>query len=322
MDGKYVIGIDWGGTRIKWGGVDDSGKFLYKNCLDYNSQDEIEININRLIEQINAYINSTGNKPYGFGLSLTSIVDPKFGVVYLPGKVKGLAGYPIVDRFHSTFQCPVVADNDGRAALLAEYHYGLARDVNWAVVLTIGTGIGSGVLIDGKVLRNPNFQFGCQFGHLMMFGWSDEACLTGYRGTGEMNCSATALVNCVRNSLERGIPSRLSDKYHKNPNLITFKSIINDGVRVGDELCIQAFEAWRDKLSFLIVNAIHAYGPQRVILSGGATLAADLFLDYVQKKVDSLVFIYPQKTSIPIFISNMQEHSGVLGATCLINKAY
>ncbi|MFB2832764.1 ROK family protein [Aeromonas jandaei] len=318
MEGKYVIGIDWGGTRIKWGAVDQSGKFLCQNCFDYNSQDDIEQNVNGLIEQINAYVSSAGMKLYGIGLSLTSIVDPKFGVVYLPGKVKGLAGYPIVDKFHSTFQCPVVADNDGRAALLAEYHYGLAKDVDWAVVLTIGTGIGSGVLIDGKVLRNPNLQFGCQLGHLMMFGWSDEVCLTGYRGTGEMNCSAIALVNYVRNSLERGIPSVLSDLYQEKPKSITFKKIIDDGVRLGDELCVQAFEAWRDRLSFLIVNAIHAYGPQRVILSGGATLAADLFLNYVQKKVDSLVFIYPKETSVPILVSKMQEHAGVLGATCLI----
>lgn len=314
---KYYIGIDWGGTRVKWGAVAENGDFLHKDTYNYSCYSDINSNLNLLLDNISDYINNQETRPLGIGISLTSVVDPAFGVVYLPGKINGLAQFPIVDKVKQNFHCPVKADNDGRCALLSERYFGQAQDIDWAVTLTIGTGIGSGVLLNGQILRNPHLQFGTQMGHLMMFGNTDQKCLTGFNGTGEMTCSSTALVLDVRSGLERGIPSVLSKKYAVDSKAITFKTIIEDGVRIGDEFCVDLFDKWIHRLSFLVVNAIHAYGPQRVILSGGATLASDLFLEKLQNLVDQKIFIYPPDTSIPIVVSDCQEHSGVLGSICL-----
>ncbi|MFB2866373.1 ROK family protein [Aeromonas sp. MdU4] len=313
----YYIGIDWGGTRIKWGAVTESGEFLHKDTYNYSCHSDINCNVNIILDNICDYINNQKTMPLGIGISLTSIVDPFFGVVYLPGKINGLAQFPIVDKVKQKFHCPVKADNDGRCALLSERYFGKAQDIDWAVTLTIGTGIGSGVLLDGQVLRNPHLQFGTQMGHLMIFGNTDQTCLTGFNGTGEMTCSSTALVIDVRSGLERGIPSILSPRYAMDVREITFKTIIEEGVRKGDKFCVDLFDKWIKRLSFLIVNAIHAYGPQRVILSGGATLASDLFLERLQTLVDQKTFIYPPGTSIPIVVSDCQEHNGVLGSICL-----
>jgi glucokinase len=112
---------------------------------------------------------------------------------------------------------PVWADNDGRVAMYAEKHVGLARGVRWAALLTIGTGVGSGVMLDGMILRDPHLQFGTQAGHLVIDLSHDQLCLTGARGTGEMLCSATALVLATRSGLQRGIPSVLTERYWENP---------------------------------------------------------------------------------------------------------
>jgi len=313
----YFIGIDWGGTRIKWGAVTTDGEFLYKDTYDYSRFSDIDTNLSILLDSISEYVNKQTTGPVGIGLSLTSVVEPDFGVVYLPGKVSGLAGFPMVEKIKDKFNCQVKADNDGRCAMLSERHFGLAKNIDWAVTLTIGTGIGSGVLLDGQILRNPHLQFGTQLGHLMMLGNTDQQCLTGFKGTGEMACSSTSLVLDVRAGLERGNISTLSQIYADSSKNITFKKIIEDGVKQGDEFCTDAFNKWVARLSYLIVNAIHAYGPECVILSGGATLAHELFLETVQQQVDNNIFIYPPKESIPIRISNVQEHSGVLGAICL-----
>ena len=202
-------------------------------------------------------------------------------------------------------------------AAYAAKHYGNAKDVDWAVVITLGTGIGSGVIINGQILVDPNFNFGIQMGHLVMDASNKQFCLTGNYGTGETLCSATALVNQVKTTIQRGIPSVLSDSYFKNPFHIGFKEIA-EASRNGDELCLRELEQWKEHLAVLLVNATHAYGPQKIILSGGATLAADLFLEDVQEKVNKRVFRYPKNQGIPIEISTIREHAGVYGAAAML----
>lgn len=86
----------------------------------------------------------------------------------LPGKLDGLEGYPLVPKLEKAVGIPVVAENDGRVSMVAEKHYGLARRKKWAVSLTLGTGVGSGVMLDGQILRDPHLQFGTQMGHIVI----------------------------------------------------------------------------------------------------------------------------------------------------------
>ena len=150
MTDRYVIGIDWGGTRIKWGAFDEAGTFLRRGMYDYNAQADIAANVDRLMAELERGINEIGTRPDGIGLALTGVVDPGLGVVLLPGKVRGLEGYNLVGAFRARFDVPVIADNDGRAALLAECRFGAARGRDWVVMVTLGTGVGSDVLLAGN----------------------------------------------------------------------------------------------------------------------------------------------------------------------------
>jgi len=317
MQPDYYIGIDWGGTRIKLGALSPEGGFLHRRVHEPTPNQAIETTFDGLLSAIGALIDSCGGPPRGIGIGLTGPVDPDLGVVYLPGKIAGLEGFPVVPQLRQRYKVPVTAANDGIVALHAERFHGQARDIDWAVVLTIGTGIGSGVLLDGKIPSDPFFNFGSQVGHLVIKSGDEPLCLTGARGTAEMNCSATALALAVRSGLQRGIPSILTEKYATDPHSIDFRTIIEEGVEKDDPLCLDELARWTRNLGWLLVNAVHAYSCQIIVLSGGATLGARHFLEPLQAHVDQHAFRYPPERKIKVTVSEIQEHSGVLGAAML-----
>jgi glucokinase len=307
----FIACFDVGGTRTKFGLVTVDGKLLKSGIIPSEANSGAEILYENLVAHISEF-KKEGNM-LAIGLGLTGGVHPDKGVVLLPGKFKSLEGYPIVPKLRAAFGVPVYADNDGRLAAYAEKYYGGAKEVDWAVVLTIGTGIGSGVIVDGKIFHDHNLQFGTQIGHLIIDHSNDQTCLTGNKGTGEMLCSATALALQVRNSIQRGLPSILSDEYFENPKSIDFEKVIS-ACRKNDKLCLSELEVWINRLSIVLINAVHSYGPQKIILSGGATLAGDLFLIKLSEIVNRQVFRYPVDSPVEIEISKIQEYAGVLGA--------
>jgi len=320
MSKAYFIAFDAGGTRLKIGVVDEQYQLLKAYHIPSHANHGAEVLFSSMVSSVQKLKEEYGDNLLGIALSLSGVIDPDQGVVLLPGKFKMLEGYPLVKKLKEVFAVPIVADNDGRLAAYAEKYFGLAKGIDWAVVLTIGTGIGSGVIVDGKLLTNRFLQFGTQAGHFILNEDSHTYCLTGNYGTGETLCSATALVSQVRNAIQRGIPSALSDDYFLNPASIDFERV-SDACRKGDSLCIRELENWSGHLTTLIINAIHAYSPEVVILSGGATLAADLFLDKIQQQVNHHIFRYPVNEPVPILISNIQEYAGVMGAAVYLKHS-
>jgi glucokinase len=317
---ECFIGVDWGGTRIKIGAVRADGSFLGTQTLSTDVTADVGANIARLAQELESLIKISGAKLLGLGLGLTGPVDPDRGVVLLPGKIKGLEGFPIVPLLRERFAVPVWAENDGGMAMYAEKYFGHARGKKWAVVLTIGTGVGSGVMLDGRILKDAHFMFGSQAGHLIIDGSHDQLCLTGARGTGETLCSATALALAVRGGIQRGIPSTLSERYWKDAQSVDFKAIIEDGVAVGDRLCLDELARWTRHLGWLLVSVIHAYSPEVVILAGGASAGSRFFLPQLQQQVKEQVFRYPSGEEVPILISQLGDHSGVLGASAFVRE--
>lgn len=319
MKADYVIGIDVGGTRLKAGVVTVEGELSATRVMPSGSQKGPDRLFETMTELITDIQNDQPNELVGIGLSLSGGIDPEKGVVLLPGKFKSLEGYPLVSQLEKEYGVPVIADNDGRLAAYSEKYYGAAKNKKWVVCLTIGTGIGSGVILDGNILHDPHLQFGTQVGHIIMNKSSELRCITGNCGTGETLCSANALALQVRGALQRGIPSVLTREYYKNPLNVDFKKVI-EAVRKGDELCRSELDKWIENLSVLLINAVHCYAPEYIILSGGATIAADLFLANVIRNVNEQIFRYPKGDQVDIVISEMQEFSGVRGAAAYLLK--
>jgi glucokinase len=308
----YVIGFDIGGTRLKSGAVTRSGRLAAQGVAPSDAHLGPRALLERLAQETGAIARTMKGAPRAIGLGLPGAVKPDHGIVLLPGRLKGLEGFPLVPRLRKATRILVVADNDARLAMIAEWKYGWARRRNWALTVTLGTGVGSGVLLDGRILRDPHLQFGTQMSHITIES-GGRLCLTGNRGTAEMLCSATALAMQVRDGLERGLPSILDRRYAKDPRSIDFEAVI-EGVARKDRLCLDELGVWTAHLGWFLTSAVHVYAPEVVILSGGATHGARHFLSNLSAHVNRHVFRWPRGERVPIRISRMPDHGGVLGA--------
>ncbi len=313
---EYVIGVDVGGTRIKTGAVLRDGTLLNHRVRSSGFALSAEALETAIIEEIIGTQSNTDGTPTGIGLGFPGAVDPEQGIVLLPGKLR-LEGYPIVPNLAHRLRMPVIAENDGRLSIIAEAHYGKAREYRWAVSITLGTGVGSGVMLDGKILRDPHLQFGTQASHVVQQSNSDRLCITRARGTANILCSATALAVIVRDSLARGLPSVLNERYFNDPASVDFEAVI-EGVAQGDALCLDAFNTWKTELAWFLVSVVHMYAPEIVILSGGAASAAPYFMDDLRTHVNNHTFRYPPGNEIRIELSDIATFSAVLGAGALV----
>jgi glucokinase len=305
----YVLGFDVGGTRLKAGAVSQKGKILAEHIVPTGAQEGPEALLKSLLGLAAAMERTLGYPAMAAGLGLPGAIRPDLGIVLLPGRLRGLENFPLVPKLQRALKIPVIADNDARLAMIAEKEFGLARGKKWALTVTIGTGVGSGVMLDGRILRDPHLQFGTQASHMVLQA-GGRLCLTGARGTAEMLCSATALAQQVRDGLARGIPSVLSDRH---PASVDFAAVMEGAAR-RDRLCLDEVGVWTTNLGWFLVSAIHAYAPEVVILAGGATHAARRFLKPLREHVDKHVFRWPVGESVPILISKMKDQAGVLGA--------
>lgn len=316
MGKDYTIGFDVGGTRLKSGAVTRRGTLVAEAVTSSGANLGPQELLKTLSRQVKHISRTLGSKPQAIGLGFPGAVDPHQGVVLLPGKLRGLEGFPMVPGLQEATGIPVIAENDGRISIIAERHYGLARKHQWAVTITLGTGVGSGVMLAGQILRDPHFQFGTQMSHIVVQAMGGRLCLTGARGTADMLCSATALAMSVRDGLQRGIISILSDRYFADPHSVDFAAVI-EGVAKRDRLCRDELKGWTEKLGWLLVSAVHVYAPEVIILGGGAVHGARHFLKPLREQVNQHIFRYPAGEPVPIVISRMPDHAGVLGAAAV-----
>jgi glucokinase len=306
----YVLGFDVGGTRLKAGAVSRKGNLLATEIIPTGALAGPKALLMSIVGLARKIEQTMGGPAASVGLGLPGAIDPELGIVLLPGRLKGLEHYPIVPKLRKALAVPVIADNDARLAMIAEKEFGQARGKGWALTITLGTGVGSGVLIDGRILRDPHLQFGTQASHMVIQAQGGRLCFTGARGTAEMLCSAVALAQQVRDGLSRGIPSVLSDA---DPSTIDFAAIM-EGVAQKDRLCLDELHVWTTNLGWFLVSAIHAYAPEVVILTGGAAHGAKHFLKPLRGQVNKHLFRYPVGEPLPIVVSKMIDHAGVLGA--------
>jgi glucokinase len=314
----YLIGVDIGGTYLKTGLVRLDG------AVDRPTQDNTpEAGFDDVLplqrEHVTEHLAAGGEGALGIGVAMPGIVDAAFGSRRLPGKVLGIEDFPLRATLEADFGLPVRCTNDGAAATLAEWRFGAARGLDDVVGLTLGTGVGSGVVVGGRPLETANLGNGISIGHFTI-QTGGRLCLCGNRGCAETLVSANAVAGRLRDALTRLVPSVLSNDFARDPASITFRSLL-DGVRAGDQVCHEILDEFVRDLGATIVTAIHAYNPSVVVLAGGAMAGAELFLQDVQAYVNRCAFVYPKDRIVEIRRARLEAHAGVLGAAAVMLSA-
>ena len=309
------IGIDVGGTTIKAGVVDENGRILLKDSVATGMErgygpmirDMAELGI-RLVEQSG----HTMDEVKSIGIGIPGIMNPKTGRVPF---CTNLAWHdvPILDEMAKYVSVPVYVDNDATAAGLAEHVGGVSSAVENSVFITLGTGVGGGVMLNGKVFSGPH-GVASEIGHMITVD-GGEPCSCGKRGCWERYASATALIREGRRFAEAHPDCPLMKAVDGDPEKITAKVVI-DLAKAGDPDCAKLFDNYVYHLCVGLRNIINLYDPEIIALGGGVSHAGQFLLDAVRAKLPDMVF-FKDMPYAQVELAQMGNDAGIIGAAML-----
>lgn len=303
---KHVVGIDLGGTIIKIGIVQD-GRVIAFESLKSDSGNglgrklpEVEDCIRKMLKEQQI----AGSGIAGVGISFPGLVDSSRGVVLSTNaKYDDAPQLDLKAWAQRCFGGKFYMDNDARMAAVGEWQYGSAKGCDNMVMMTIGTGIGCGVIIQGKVLTGAHFQAGCLGGHLTI-DYKGRRCNCGNTGCVESMSSSFFLNDIVREN------QLIGKDFYRQYAPFDFKKLFDlfaEGNPDAQKICCDCMDVW----SAGIVNLIHAYDPEVIVLSGGVTKSAGIIIPYIQQRVDSLAWTPWGK--VRIVESELKDDVGVIG---------
>jgi len=314
MEKPYVIGIDIGGTNTIFGVVDARGTILYNGSIETGIYADVNDYVSALATGLKELIEKVGGPDAIKGIGVGAPNGNYFNgciefAPNLPWKGKVELARLISEKM---YHLPVTLTNDANAAAIGEMAYGVARGMKDFIEITLGTGLGSGVVCGGTLVYGHD-GFAGELGHVIV-RQNGRMCGCGRAGCLEAYASATGVARTAREFLtDRTDKSLLREL---DPEKITSKSVYEAAVK-GDELAKEIFEFSGNILGEALANFIAFTSPEAIVLFGGLTHAGNLILDPVQRSMDENVLkIYKGKTKL--LVSQLKESdAAVLGASAL-----
>lgn len=313
---KVVVGIDIGGTNTVFGIVDREGSILAEDQLTTSHYDEPEVFVAALYEKIMITTGKAGKdiEILGFGIG-APMGNINKGTIEYPADLPWKGIIPIADIFSRHTSLPVIVTNDANAAAVGEMIYGGAKGMKNFVVITLGTGLGSGFVVDGKLVYGHD-GFAGEIGHTSIRpGQSNRDCGCGRKGCLETYVSATGLKRTVLKIMA----DRLDDSDLRKFSFEELDSKkIYDAARNGDPIALEAFEHTGAMLGFKLADVVAHTNPEAIFLFGGLALAKELIFEPAKTHMEqNLLYIYRDKVKLlPSELTT--QNAAVLGASSLI----
>jgi glucokinase len=307
---KVGIGVDMGGTRIKIGLV-DAGKIIAAESIPAAAEVSLAQRLEEIAVEVNRLLAANNCSAKGIGIAFPGIVDSTRKKI-LSKYVK----YPDARQIdleawaQKKWGIPLAAENDARAALVGEWQYGAGRDCNDLVLITLGTGVGSAALVEGKILRGKHHLAGNLGGHLSI-NFQGEQCNCGHIGCVESEASTWALRKNVMRSADFKSSALSVEKE------IDFNTVFRCAA-AGDKLAGEIREHCLKVWSFAIMNLILSYDPERVVIGGGIMKSKDLIIPHVKEMIKNDNWI--NDNHIDLVAAEQVEYAGILGMYYLITQ--
>ena len=312
---RITVGVDIGGTNTVFGFINGNGKCIFSNAITTNPDEKVDEFIKRLSDKIKA-----GYKPYSNTYSLAGIgiaapmANHFLGTIETPSNIKwGKVNF--VDMMKKKFDVSIAITNDANAAALGEFEFGRHKGLKNFIVITLGTGLGSGIILNGKPLYSRNGLAG-ELGHTIV-NPNGRHCNCGRQGCLETYVSA----NGIRRTVLELLAKYNDETILRNiPYSKMTGQLLNDLAAKGDSIAIQAFQLTGEILGKALANLAMSFVPEAIMLFGGLTDAGELLLEPTRKHFEkNLLKIY--KGKIKILKSTVENGmSAVLGASSLISK--
>lgn len=310
---KYYVGIDLGGTFIKGGIVDDLGRLILSDKIPTEREGgdlAVAGNIAKLTKSLLSALGLTAQDTIGIGIGVPGMVNSQTGEVIYSNNL-GWKNFMIGKTVEELTGLPVKIANDANVAALGETKFGCGKKYNTTVMLTLGTGVGGGIVLDGKLFEG-NRSAGAELGHSVIV-MGGEKCTCGRRGCLEAYASATALIRDTKRAMQ------------KNPNSKMWKIGSLDAVDGAtsflysetDDAAKEVVDGYIRALACGITNLANEFRPEAIILGGGVCAEGERLTKPLQKLVNEELFAGTDGPAVPILIAELANRAGILGAAAL-----
>ena len=309
------IGIDVGGTTAKAGVVDEEGKILAKSVCKTGKERAFEDIAADMAELCRRVVRESGHEMADIaavGVGIPGEQDPKSGLVAFCNNL-GWVNVPLMQRLREALGLSVYVDNDANVAALAESAFGASRDVKSSILVTLGTGVGGGI-VENRRVRTGAHGVGGEIGHMVVVV-DGEVCNCGHRGCWEKYASATAIIRMGRALMEEKPDCALARQMGGDAANLNAKAVL-DLAKAGDADCMGIFETYVKYLCVGLANLINIYDPDMIVLGGGVAYAGDFLLDAVRAALGDYVYC-PALSWARVELARMGNDAGIIGAAML-----
>lgn len=312
----YRIGVDLGGTNIVAGVVDDAHKIIARAAVPTNiprPADEIFDDIARICKEALLQKHIAMDEVISVGVGTPGSVNKETGMIEFANNLEFNnvpAKKMLEDRLHTT----VYLDNDANCAALGEAVAGAGHGVRNFVAITLGTGVGSGIIIDGKLVVGMNFAAG-EMGHQVIV-YNGIHCSCGRRGCWEKYASATALIQQTKDAMQADHDSKMWDIVNNNIDAVNGKTAF-DGERVGDETARKVVNQYVDYVACGIINIVNALQPEMICVGGGISNEGENLLQPLRRILERERYSLYAKKQTKVVKAVLGNDAGVIGAALL-----
>lgn len=313
------IGIDVGGTNVKIALVDKSGKIIYSNSVPTYAKMGYEYTVNNIkqaIKDLMKETNTTAKDIDGIGFDFPGQVDYKTGVVKLAPNIPGWVNVPIAQMIEEEFHIPTRIDNDVRCAALGEMKFGAGQGCENFVCITVGTGIGSGLVINGQLVRGASNAAG-EIGHIKLQIKDGLICGCGDTGCLEAYASGPSIVAMAQDYIKGGKSTKFREMAAAEGGEIT-PYMVAKAAEAGDPVAKRIFEIVGEYIGIGLTSVINLLNPEKVIIGGGVAEAGDLLLDPIRKTIKERAMVVAG-SAVEIVPAQLGNSAGVIGASMLID---
>ncbi len=311
------IGIDIGGMSVKLGLVDENNTISDYHTIITNTDipaeefiDEVGEAVYHLLEKTKLTLKDID----GIGIGIPGMIDVKNGIIVYSNNL-AWSNVKVVSQLKKTLDTNIEISNDADTAALGEVCAGAAKGYENAVLLTLGTGVGSGVIMNKKVFQGP-LNGGCELGHIVV-DYKGRPCTCGNIGCLEAYASATALMRMGREAAKSNPDTSMLKACNGKIDDINGK-IIFDEAENGDSSAMEVVDEYVGYISMGVANVINAFRPEIIILGGGVAAQKEKLTDKVEAKVANLVFGKRDSQIARIVTSQLGNDAGIIGAANLV----
>lgn len=308
-----TIGIDIGGTKISAGVVDSSGNLIDSSrcSTPLEGGKELISSVIGLIKELNKK-----HEIKGIGVSIAALISSDYGTIVGAPNIANLSKLNFVNEIKEEFKLPIIIENDANAAMWAEFKFGNAKGLNPVMFFIIGTGVGGGLVIDGKLFKGAN-GIGAEFGHMCVVP-DGLLCGCGSKGCIEQYASGGALIRYANEALLAN-PDKSEEVLSFGEGKLS-GAALTKAAKAGNELALAAFSKQADWLGLACASYSLIIDPQAIIIGGGVVDAGELFLAPVRAAMRKYMPFAESHVPPKIIAAKFGNDAGLIGAAELVRS--